>query len=274
MFIVFLYIELDPAFYKIFKARLLRLIELHKNGPTNISKYNLELFEYFLFGKHNYKSDIKWLRFGFPLWLSSYFPEHKHLVNKLYKQVRNFVNSKEEVIAIMDKFIEEAEKGQIIAYNGKIHYFLGIHCVPKKDSQGNYTKFRVIRNGSIADKHTISLNNLIRKIKCKMPSLPNIKKYASLFLKNNYFALRDLKDCFRYIPLFSEDQQYVTYCLFGMVWKDCAQPYGVSSAPSNAQYFASLLIWILNNKIFKKGCCDNTLVHIDDFVICAATKLL
>ncbi len=193
-------------------------------------------------------------------------------INKLYKKMRVYINSPEEILVILDKFIEEAEKGQILAYNGKIHYFLGIHCVPKKDEFGRFTKFRVVRNGSICDENTISLNELIRKIKCKMPSLPNLAIYAKLFLKNNYFAIRDLKDCFRYIPLFCEDQQYVLYSLFGMVWKDTAQPYGVASAAANAQYFSSLLIWILDNKIFDNDWAGNTLVHIDDFVLCAKSE--
>ncbi len=57
-----------------------------------------------------------------------------------------------------------------------------------------------------------------------------------------------------------------------MKWRDCYQPYGVSSAPSNCQYFVMLLIYILDNQIYKKQLAGRTLVHIDDFVITAQTK--
>ncbi len=149
---------------------------------------------------------------------------------------------------------------------------MSIHCVPKKDAEGNYTLFRVIRNGKFHTKNTININSLIRKSKCKMPTLPNLRKYAKVFMKNACAALRDLADAFRQIPLNIEDQEFIIYSVFGMVWKDCYQPYGVSSAPSNCQYFVSLIVWILENKIFDEKWKGNTLVHMDDFVLAAKTK--
>ncbi len=94
--------------------------------------------------------------------MKSYFNSSVPVYN-LSKKVANFVNSPEEVLAILDKFIEEAKHGQIVAYHGKINYFLSIHCVPKKGPLGKYSTFRIIRNGSFHGVNTISINELIRK---------------------------------------------------------------------------------------------------------------
>ncbi len=281
-FVYYLVLKLSKDFIQKFSTKLknlqaihiqglLKLRKLQKDGLNIISNLNLKEFDRLLIGKTEYESDCKWLLYGFPLWLKSYFNSNIDL-NKLSTKVLNHVNSPEQALAILDKFIAEGKKGQIIAYTGIIKYCLSVHCVPKKDAKGNYTLFRVVRNASYHESGFISLNSIIRKSKCKMPSLPNLKEYAKLFLSNSFAAIRDLSDAFRQIPLYKPDQEYIVYSLFGLIFKDCFQPYGVSSAASNCQYFVSLLVWILDNKIFDPQNKHKTLVHIDDFVLCASSK--
>ncbi len=105
-----------------------------------------------------------------------------------------------------------------------------------------------------------------------MPSLPNLKKYAKIFLENSHLAIRDLSDAFRQIPLYYADSAFVCYSLFGLVWRDCTLPYGISSSPANCQYFVQLLIWILNHKVFDENQRNNTLCHIDDFILCGKSE--
>ncbi len=115
---------------------LLRAKKLNEAGLLFISNLNIDEFEKLLCDKENAKSDIKWLKFGFPLWLRSYF-KGEISVNKLSTKIQNYINTPEEVFAILDKFISEGEKGQILAYTGIIKYCLSIHTVPKKDEFGN-----------------------------------------------------------------------------------------------------------------------------------------
>ncbi len=167
-------------------------------------------------------------------------------INQLCKKVSNFVNISKEALAILDKFIDEARHGQITAYHGIAFYFVSVFCVAKKDKWGLYTLFRVVRNGSFAIEGTISLNSIIRKRKCAMPTLPNLHIYAEVFDRNNSAAVRDLRDWFRRIPLFTEDQKYVLYSICGYIFNDCAQPYGISSAVCNVFCVYYLLFQIID----------------------------
>ncbi len=162
MFFIVLYIVLNPTFAAKFVPLLNELRNLHINGPSHPISLNINAFKYYLQGKFKYDSDINWLTKGFPLWLSSY-ANPKIPLHKLSKKVANFVNSPEEVLAILNKFIDEAKYGQIKAYSGEIKYFLSVHCVPKKGPLGNYSTFRIIRNGSFHTLHTLCINELIRK---------------------------------------------------------------------------------------------------------------
>ena len=148
-----------------------------------------------------------------------------------------------------------------------------IFCVPKKDGYGAYTKLRVIRNGSFSQNGKTAINEWIIKQRCKMPNIPNLKQYAELLQDKNYFALRDLTDFFRQISLATDDCDYVGYSLFNLRFRDRRQPYGVASAPANCQYFAELLLWILDNKIVPLHLKNSSTVHIDDFVLAAKTKI-
>ncbi len=116
------------------------------------------------------------------------------------KNVENFINNPKEAISILDKNIGEAEQQQIVAYKGHANYILSVHCVPKKDKFGEYSKHRVIRNGKYKTKNTINLNSIIRKKKCRIPTLPNLKKYAELFLNSSYMALRYVQTNILYKP--------------------------------------------------------------------------
>ncbi len=133
--------KLDANFAKEFIGKLKLLKKIHLKGLLHckklcneglqiISKLNIEAFENLLEGKDTKESDLRWLRYGFPLWLKLYFKDVIS-IEQLSTKVQNYINSPEEVFAILDKFIEEGEKGQIIAYTGIIKYCLSVHCVPK-----------------------------------------------------------------------------------------------------------------------------------------------
>ncbi len=268
------YSEYDTQFAAELKPKLERLTQLHHEHSKYHNQFNIPAFTKYLKDKPKGKSDIKWITVGFPLWLKTHFQSKQqkatHIIhNKLSTKISNIANTPKETIAILDKMISEAENGQIEPFFGIPEYVVMIFCTPKKDGQGKYTKFRVIRNGSFKTKYTSSINELIRPIKCKIPSLPNLKQYIKTLIDCNFFAIRDLSDFFRQIGLCEEDSNYICYSLFGLLWRDRKQPYGVSSAPANCQYFAQVLIWILDNKIFDKQWKNKTLVHIDDFVISA-----
>ncbi len=271
-----LYLEYNPSFAKVLKERLDRFTKLHNEPSKYSNQLNIAAFEKYLKGKRKEKSDIKWLKVGFPLWLKTHFkatnPNTLSKPNNLSTKISNIANTPQEAVAILDKMIKEAENGQIEPFFGKPEYIIMIFCVPKKDGQGKYTKYRIIRNGSFKTGSTSSINEWIRPRKCKIPSLPNLKQYIKTLIDCNFFAIRDLSDFFRQIGLCEEDSNYICYSLFGLVWRDRKQPYGVSSAPANCQYFAQILIWILDNKIFDHEWRNKSLVHIDDFVLGAVKK--
>lgn len=150
-----------------------------------------------------------------------------------------------------------------------------IFCTPKKDSAGFYTKLRIIRNGSYHEKGFDPINKHIDPLKCKMRDLPNILTYARLFATKNWFCCFDLSDFFRQICLQRSDWDNVCYSVFGLNFHDCKQPYEVASDPANSQYFATIIVWILNSCIIPKDRVDllnSILVHIDDFVLATENK--
>lgn len=108
-----------------------------------------------------------------------------------------------------------------------------------------------------------------------MPSLPNLHDYVSLIAGKKFIATRDLSDFFRQIPMNVLDSDYLCYSVFNLLFRDRSQPYGVSSAPANAQYFASILLWIFDNKLLKvlrAHCVNKSNVFIDDFSFVGFSK--
>ncbi len=136
--------------------------------------------------------------------------------------------------AILKRMVKEAKRGYITRTDKQLHYTLNLLCVPKKDNEtGKMTEIRVARHGSFATKHTVSINSQIDKEKCKIPTIPNIRKYIALLLKYKYVSLYDLKDAFRQILIHEPDTEYIQYCLFMLKFRDLRQPYGLASAAAS-----------------------------------------
>ena len=232
---------------------------------------NVEAFKKYLKTSNNPDIDIKYIQDGFPLYLCTDGTPYTPV--DLSKKISNFIKDERDLCKIIDTFIEECENGDIIPTNNEPKYVINVFTVPKKDSEtGLMTKLRVVRHGSFKTLDTTSINDWIKKEKCKMPTLPNLKRYVKLLIKHNYASLRDLKNAFRQINLANADKDYLGYSIFGLKFMERKQAYGISSAAANCQSFAQILIWILNNHKFPIELRNNILVHIDDFVLAAVDK--
>ena len=209
---------------------------------------------------------MQYLTNGFPIWLTQ-TPKNLSTTNS------NFANNKKELLNILKTFIKETKNTSVVPYPQNPKYIIPVFNVPKKDKNGKKTALRMVRHGSFHPKEQTSINNWIDPEKCKMPTLPNLKTYASMLLGKKYMTLRDLSDAFRQIGARKEDSPYLGYSIFGLKFVDHKQPYGIASAAANCQSFAQLIIWILDNKILPIHLIDSTLVHIDDFLLASDTKI-
>ena len=233
----------------------------YNKGPRPHTNLNLSAFNKYLKGETHPHRNIQLISDGYPL----------HLI--LSQKPQNVINSKRELIKIIDHFIAELKSGAVVPTTQPPKYNINVFCVPKKDSQtGEKTKLRVVRHGSYADKNSTSINEWINKNKCKMPTLPNLHDYVEHLIDAEWMSLRDLKDAFRQIGLASKDIGYLGYSLFGLKMLDLKQPYGISSAAANCQSFGDLIIWILDNKKVPNELKHRILLHIDDFLMATKTK--
>ncbi len=240
------------------------MVDLWVNPPNLPHHFNIELFREYLQDHPNYDIEIRYIEDGYPLWLKTRDPSN------LSKCVSNIVRDKRELHAILKRMVKEAKKGYITATNKQLHYNLNLLCVPKKDNEtGLMTEIRVARHGSFATLRKVAINELIQKERCKILTLPNIRKYIEVLIKYEYVSLRDLKDAFRQLLVASNDTGWIQYCIFGLPFADHRQAYGVSSAAANCQHFAQILIWILEHKFLTDKQQQRLLVHIDDFLIAA-----
>lgn len=148
---------------------------------------NIKAFSKYLEGKYKGDIDLKYITNGFPLWLSTYTKNTKP--TNLSQTVYNIANNKRELLAILDKYIDECNAGQIEPILYKPNYLLMIFCIPKKDGYKEYAKLRIIRNGSFHTDDTTAINDWISKKRCRMAFIPNLKKDAKLLVDKNYFAL-------------------------------------------------------------------------------------
>ena len=246
------------------------LAELHNlwlNPVTVTNPFNIESFRTYLEGHEDQSINIHLIEDGYPLHLSD------RTTHNLSKAVHNIVRDKRDLKEILKRMVKEAKKGQISGTVETSHYTLNLLCVPKKDMETNLmTAIRVARHGSFSTKHTVSINDKIDRDCVKIPTLPNIRKYIQLLIQYEYVSLRDLKDAFRQLGLESQDSAYIQYVLFGLVFRDNRQAYGVASASANCQHFAMMLIWILEKKLLTPEQAGRVLVHIDDFILAAHTK--
>ena len=248
--------------------KLQKLIKVHADGSQYKNNLNVEAFNKYLRSSNDPNINIRFIEDGFPLYLKTDNTPYKPI--DLSQQISNFIKDERDLCKIIDTFIEECENGDIVPAYDNASYVINVFTVPKKDSEtGLMTKLRVVRHGSFKTLNTTSINDWIRRDKCKMPTLPNLKKYVNLLIKHNYASLRDLKNAFRQINLASADQHYLGYSIFGLKFMERKQAYGISSAAANCQSFAQILIWILNNHKLPIQLRNNILVHIDDFVLAA-----
>ncbi len=246
---------------------LQELVDLWVQPPQLPHHFNIRLFREYLQDHSNGDIEIHYIEDGYPLWLKTRDP------SQLNKYVSNIVNNKRELHAILHRMVKEAKKGYIGKTLNTLHYNLNLLCVPKKNNVTNLmTEIRVARHGSFASKRTVSINSIIDKEKCVIPTLPNIRKYIQLLIKYKYVSLRDLKDAFRQLLVASDDVGWIQYSIFGLQFADYRQAYGVSSAAANCQHFAQILIWIFEHNFLSKDQINRLLVHIDDFLIAANSE--
>ena len=196
--------------------------------------------------------------------------------SKLSQEVHNFINSRDDLIKMLDCITRELDLGYIVPGRGL--YQLNLLCVPKKDSEtGLMTKTRCARHGSYADaESTISLNDGITEESKHMIddlALPTFWMYLVLFLQSLWISLRDLKDAFRQLLVALEDIGVIQYSLFGLSFVDLRQAYGVASASNRCQLFSQTLRWIVahNASGFTDTCASVLikfiLAYIDDFTL-------
>ena len=110
----------------------------------------------------------------------------------------------------------------------------------------------------------LSLNDFISKDEFSIhySMLDNAVALLSRFKKGSMMAKVDLKSAFRMVPI-----QAVDWELLGMYWReqyyvDTCLPFGLRSAPSLFDNYASALHWILENNY------GATLLHyLDDFLL-------
>ncbi len=244
--------------------KLAELYELWQNPPPVNQAFNLDIFKLYLREHPNFESEYKLISDGYPLYLSD-----RNTAN-LSTHVRNLVRNKQDMLAILTRMIKEAKRGQITGTTTPCHYTLNLLCVPKKDNDTKQmTAIRVARHGSYSTRDTVSINDKIDRDFCKIPTLPNIRKYVKLLIQYNYVSLRDLKDAFRQLGLAKQDRNYIQYVLFGLRFRDNMQAYGVASAAANCQHFSNILIWIYENVQLSQNQRGRILVHIDDFLMAA-----
>ncbi len=246
---------------------LQELVNLWVHPPHPPQQFNIRLFQEYLRDHPNGDIEIHYIIDGYPLWLAS------RDESKLSKTVRNICRDKRDLHAILERMVKEAKKGYIAPTLNQLHYNLNFLCVPKKNNEtGLKTEIRVARHGSFATSRRIAINEIIDKEQCKIPSLPNIRKYVQLLIQYKYVSLRDLKDAFRQILVTKGDIGYIQYCIFGLRFADLRQAYGISSAAANCQHFANILIWIFETQYLNDKQRDRLLVHIDDFLIAANSE--
>ena len=110
----------------------------------------------------------------------------------------------------------------------------------------------------------LSINDFISKDEFSMhySTLDDAVALLSRFKKGSMMAKVDLKSAFRMVPI-----QAVDWELLGMYWRgqyyvDTCLPFGLRSAPSLFDNYASALHWILENNY------GATLLHyLDDFLL-------
>ena len=133
--------------------------------------------------------------------------------NLISKEIRNVINSKVDLLEMLDRLIKELEKGYIISGLGM--YQLNLLIVPNQDAAtGLLTKKREARHASFAGPGKISLNDAMTQQSKEMKGalqLPSFFQYLFLFILSNFLSLRDLKDAFRQLLLAPEDVGVVQY---------------------------------------------------------------
>ncbi len=238
--------------------------KLHATAKPKDSELNVKAWERYLRKMEGKEVFMESIRNG----VSLHIDESKDQTN-LSRLTQMWAFSLRDVEEIISCFIKEVEKGILTPVPPKFRHKYGIPCfaVWKKGD-----KRRIVKNASFAKGKKIALNDLILKEKCKMPTLPNVKKYAELFMRGKYFSTRDLSGAFRQIPVRKKDRKYMCYGIVGVKFVDNRLPFGISSAPASCQEFAHSIIEIMEKWKLPKELRERMLVHIDDFLMVATSK--
>ena len=174
---------------------------------------------------------------------------------------RNLTSALQHPEVVDDELQKEVESGRILGPFCqpplKNLRTSGLGAVPKKNG-----KWRVILHLSAPE--GLSINDFISKDEFSMhySTLDDAVALLSRFKKGSMMAKVDLKSAFRMVPI-----QAVDWELLGMYWRgqyyvDTCLPFGLRSAPSLFDNYASALHWILENNY------GATLLHyLDDFLL-------
>ena len=132
------------------------------------SKLNVETFRKCLKSSKDPTIYIKLIEDVFPLYLCTDNALYKPV--DLSQHISNFIKDERDLLKIIDIFIEECESGDVEPVNHNPKHVINVFTVPKKDFETRLmTKLRVVRHGSFKTLKTTSINDWIRKDKCKMP---------------------------------------------------------------------------------------------------------
>ena len=107
---------------------LTELLTVYNQGPNFINQLNIQAFEKYLKDSNDEKINIKFIKDGFPLFLSDRNPK------KLSKKISNWAKDKNDILKIIKQFTKECRNGAIIPSQNEANYNINVFTVPKKDS--------------------------------------------------------------------------------------------------------------------------------------------
>ena len=264
-----------PLFFLLFKSAdhtvreaFEALEAVRKNPPKCSNPLNVGIWARYLKLHPSGKQLLEYIRNGWPLGVKI----TREQIKNLYRKPSHWASSIPEIHEMCRVQVKETTAGYLIPTDLPPLYNISLFCVPKKDDDGIFSLYRMVRHGSFCDSSSLDINRFIEPQHYKLRDLPNLIIYVKKLLGKRFFALSDLKDAFRQLLMAKKDRRFCGYTLFGKHWLDTRQPYGLASAAHNCQEFALLIIWIMEHYKLPKELRDAMLVHIDDFIMASTYK--
>lgn len=244
------------------------LEKLRKHPPKTKCKLNFPVWRNYLLQHAEGELLYQWISEGFPLGIEI----NQEEVAKLHQSQQVWADTLDQIHTMVNLLVKEVQRGYLIPVDTAPLYNIALFCTEKKDAEGLWLLWRMVRHASFHKRSTRAINEFIAQKYKSLRKLPNLLDYVRFLTGKYYMALRDLKDAFRQILMAIKDRKFLGYKIFGKYYVDGRQPYGVGSAAHNCQEFALLIIWILEHFHAPKELVDAIRVHIDDFTIAAVSK--